>query len=953
MNKNQLRNQINTRNALIAGFSTCLIAYAFLKLGDFSISDFSKLYISQATLDNLEISKRVSLFFRSTMIGCFGIPIIYKIIQVTRKKWNITDKELLTLSIISFIGIFVLFTDIMGIKSTASIKFIFLYSLYSIITLVIERNIKSNYSFLANHPILISSSILITTGILLLLNGRSNFREIGIIGYFISNFTLSVAIQLIQARKKINSKVIFWYLLPLCAIPLFIFGAIEATFFVKLKFHFFLPFKRLFIGFMFISYFIYLILPFNKKLKTKSNYQLTAYYFVPATIISTILFIFYHPYIEQPREIFELANPANAQLKIFKFNEIPFIDFMTSHMFSEQFYGIIFNSIFGFSGTLDFQTYSVLGVILYYLLIYFFLIRIIKSPLYILILLLVFPFISILFNTFLIFTILLLLATLQIIKNQSILNYFILFVTIVFLFIWRLDTGAAGLVALLFYFPIVLYTNKEKFNYSAFFKAIGYITLVGFGILCITLTFKSADYLLNNFQNALHYASANQAHGYTHISSNFKHQFYIIHLLIPLITVGCILFSIHILRTKNHFENRFTKYSLQISIFFFLVYIANYQRGIVRHGFIEDNDTMITSTFYFALVLFILSFINTISNVTRSALFFSFSFLLILLFQYFPINNGTGSIDTLLVNSSIRNIEDYFQKENFKGKVVENPQFAYENYMDIKSFLDNNLSDNKTFMDFSNTPMLYYYCQRNVPSYFCQNLQNTIDDFSQFQHIKTIPTFKVPVVVYSNYPTTWFDRTDEVPNAMRQYLIAEYIYKNYKPYGIINKHSIWISKKSNIKNDGIEKDTLITQPQFYHYKKAGSILYHHYVENEKKVVQKTHSLKPMYSNSSTKDLLLIYNIPEKLNQNEGTFLSIEINKTIDSQEIKLEIVGKNKQVLETIAFTTLANEKNYMVRLSNHYLWHTQKPTSIRFLNLGNTGIPEKVQLYKDLRHGH
>ncbi len=948
-----MRNQINTKSGLIAGFITCLITYTILNFTDFTINEYSKLYISQATLDNVEIGKRVSLFFRAIIIGFICLPIFYILLERIKIKWKISEKELVPLSIVSFIGIFTLFTDVIGIESNSTIKFILIYALFAILTLLLERKNKTTFPSLFHHPILISSSILIISGILLLLNGKTNFREVGIVGYFISNIILSIVIQLIQSRKQINSKIIFWYLLPLCFIPVFIFGAIETAFFVKLKFNFFVPLKMIFIVLILITYLIYLIFPINQKLKVKSNYQLTANYFIPAALISTILFIFYHPYIEQSKEMFELANPANAQLKIFKFNEIPFIDFMTSHMFSEQFYGIIFNSIFGYSGTLDFQTYSVLGIILYYLLIYYFLLKIIKSPLYILILLLLFPFLLILLNHFLIFTILLFYAATRIVKNQKTLNYFILLATIVFLFIWRLDTGAAGLLALLFYFPIILFTTKEKLNHASLFKASGYILCVVIGFVCIVLLFKSSNYLINNFQNALHYASANQAHGYTHITSIYPHQFYIIHLLIPLISLLGILISIYSLRTNSHLENRFTKYSLQTSIFLFLVYLANYQRGIVRHGFLENNDTMIASTFYIALVLFIVAFIPTNSKLTRSALFYSLGFLLILLFQYFPINQGANSIDSILTHSKIKKIDCYFQKANFKGKSIENPEFARENYRSFKSFLDKNLADNKTFMDFSNTPMLYYYCQRNVPSYFCQNLQNTIDDFSQFQHIKTIPTSKVPVVVYSNYPTTWFDRTDEVPNAMRQYLIAEYIYKNYKPYGIINKHSIWISKKSNIKNDGIEKDTLITLPQFYHYKKAGSILYHHFVENEKKVVKKTNSLKLLYPCVFNKEYELIYKLPEKISRDEGTLLSISINKIVDSQEIKLEIVGEKEEVLGTIAFTTLENEKNYMVRLSNHYLWHTQKPKYIRLLNLGNTGIPVQVQLYKDLRHGH
>ncbi len=946
-----MRDQINTKNALIAGFSTCLIAFAFLKLGDFSISDFSKLYISQATLDNIEIGKRVSLFFKSAIMGFIGLPIIYKLIHKIRERWNITEKELLPLSVISFIGIFTLFTDVIGIVSNSSIKFIWIYAAFSILTILIERKNKSPFPYLFHHPIIISASILITSGILLLLNGKTNFREIGIVGFFVTQFIFSLVFHFIQKKKQLKSNILFWYLLPLCLIPLFIFGTIEASFFTKLKFDFFLPFKWIFIGLIPFTYLIYLILPFNKKLKSKSNYQLTAYYFVPAALVSCLIFIYYYPYIDQPTDIFELANPANAQLQMFKFSEFPFVDFMSSHMFSEQFYGVIYNLIYGYSGKLDFMSYTFLSYFVFYLLVYFFLLKLTKSPFYIFSFLVFFPFVTILINNHLFVSIIILFSVHLVIKKQTFKNYLLLFFWTICLFFWRLDTGTAGLLSLVLFLPIIFYTSPIKLNFKSLIQSLSIAVLFGIGIVSVVLFFRTPGELLNNFQNALHYASAAQGHGYSHLATFYPQQFYILYLLFPIIAIASILYSV--VRLKNVQENRFITYSLQASIFLFLIFLTNFQRGLVRYGFFEYNHFVTSSTFYIALVLLLISFVNSANIAKKMALFATISYLLVLILQYFQLNHGMSKLDSLLTDSKIRRIDTYLKNENFKGKIIDNEEFAKENYLSFKTFLDTNFTEKKTFMDFSNTPMLYFNTQRNVPSYFCQNLQNTIDDFSQLQHIKTIPTSKVPVVVYSNYPTTWFDRTDEVPNAMRQYLIAEYIYKHYKPFGIINKHSIWISKKSKIKNEGIEKDTLITQPQFYHYKKAGSILYHHFVENKKKVVKKTNSLKPLYPCVFNKEFELIYKLPEKISRDEGKLLSISINKIVDSQEIKIEIVGEKEVVLGSIAFTTLSNEKHYMVRLSNHYLWYTHKPKYIRLLNLGETGIPAKVELFKDLRNGY
>ena len=80
--------------------------------------------------------------------------------------------------------------------------------------------------------------------------------------------------------------------------------------------------------------------------------------FALAALLGLITAVQYHPIFTQSSEMFELANNANAQLKLFQFHEIPFVDFLSSHVFSEQFYGIIYHTIFGYSNDLAFLTYA-------------------------------------------------------------------------------------------------------------------------------------------------------------------------------------------------------------------------------------------------------------------------------------------------------------------------------------------------------------------------------------------------------------------------------------------------------------------------------------------------------------------------------------------------------------------------------------------------------------------
>ena len=83
-----------------------------------------------------------------------------------------------------------------------------------------------------------------------------------------------------------------------------------------------------------------------KKVNVSIKKQVSLYY-APSVLLTFLLFTIYHPIIDQSTEMFELANPSISQMRIFAFSEIPFVDFMSSHMFSEQFYGLLYNFIFG------------------------------------------------------------------------------------------------------------------------------------------------------------------------------------------------------------------------------------------------------------------------------------------------------------------------------------------------------------------------------------------------------------------------------------------------------------------------------------------------------------------------------------------------------------------------------------------------------------------------------
>lgn len=105
------------------------------------------------------------------------------------------------------------------------------------------------------------------------------------------------------------------------------------------------------------------------------------------------------------------------------------------------------------------------------------------------------------------------------------------------------------------------------------------------------------------------------------------------------------------------------------------------------------------------------------------------------------------------------------------------------------------LGEGETFFDFSNTPMLYYYLEKEVPSFFFQNPQNVHSMTLQEDWVRRMPEFKVPVVLFRHDPPNWWDATDGVPNTLRHAIMSRYLQRHYRFDRTAAGYEIWISSQ--------------------------------------------------------------------------------------------------------------------------------------------------------------
>jgi len=404
--------------------------------------------------------------------------------------------------------------------------------------------------------------------------------------------------------------------------------------------------------------------------------------------------------------------------------------------------------------------------------------------------LLVFPLTHVLFHFHLIYTVFAGLVAISLVLNPSFKRWLAFWGVLALLMVWRMDTGVAALMTAPFFLAFLQFTEKRSFSIGPFLIGSGLFFL---GLIVLFLAaglLRSVDSLAEHVQLILGYLGANREHGLPFLTHSPDHWFLIHHVLMPataLVSIAWIFFK---LRSGAELSaNR--KTWLILSAFFFMVSVANFPRGLIRHGYPENSEFFLVGTFFIALIFLIVGVCYQKSENEQAALFGLSSLLVVLVLKFFPHDNALSFEGKILADNSLRHF-DIHLASNPEGNRWNQPNTAHRNKIsEFRDYLDKTLAPGQTFLDFSNHPMLYFYSERRVPGYFCQNLQNTTTNRMRKHLLEQTDLESTPLVVYSSVPSGWYDAPDGVPNFLRHYLIAEHIHRNYEPLDTIAGFAVW------------------------------------------------------------------------------------------------------------------------------------------------------------------
>ncbi len=930
--------------ALIVLFATLYLLEWWFASYDFGLTGLDTLYVSQATLEGVNINARVGLFFKVLATGLGLSAVLYILLDRAAHYLRLKNNHLTSVAVISVAGSLLVCGEIYGIKAQKGFDLAMLLMLL----LLVLAGLAARFRHLRvlRHDSFISATIFLALSALttcfFLFNTGFKITNHGIRLFLLFEALFIVALFFIQRATAFRWSYVLGLAKPIVAAPVLLLGVTELVFIVRERADLVLPHQLLYLLVVVAVIAIPVIRHFAFREKRTFKLQSVSRFYAVVGMLAFLLMVVYDPLKHQDTELFELANPANAIMRIFAFAEIPLLDFMSSHVLSEQVTGIIYSLLNGYKANLDFTVYGFIYTLGFYFLAWRFLRDVIGSSALAVLFLLVFPFTHVVFSIHLFYGVIVLFTMRHAIQHQSTLSYLFVILAMAGLMFWRLDTGSAAIMASMAFLPVLFITQRRAPNW----KSLGVATLIsaaGFGVaVIIAMILRSPEQFITNLQSAVHYAKAQQAHGYPIIAGGTNQQIYNYHVLMPAVAALASMLIARLLWVRHQFLSERQRFTLLSSLFLFLITLMNFQRGLARHSFAEGSEMFVASTFFLASALLLLYFVGSVTPSGRFMSLICLCFFLFIGLKYFRIPTGDAMTTAYLSRPSVIGLDMGLTAANYEGRIVPDKDFNERNHNAFRQFLDQNLSEEQTFLDFSNTPMLYNYCQRRVPAYFCQNLQNTVDDFLQLGHIARMNPQQVPVAVYSHYPPNGADALDYLPNVMRHYLIAEYIFKHYQPFSVINKRSIWTAKQQSFQWKDRVEDTIAGLPKTYDYKKAAGYIYDFLEKEQWQDMELIKTVDLVGIDSPT--VISLADVADE----SHLFLSIEIENGDEVRQAAAEIVGRDT-TLGGFTFEVANGTQGYTLRLTNLYQWHVEQARELSlFLAPGMRA--KKIMIYKDLR---
>jgi hypothetical protein len=455
------------------------------------------------------------------------------------------------------------------------------------------------------------------------------------------------------------------------------------------------------------------------------------------------------------------------------FGVLPFIEHWPAQGLGSLLPGYFYSKLAGLSesNVLTLSTWysGILPLICSVLSTYFIFSRLIRPDLSFLICLFL-PFeISLVQNAYSLLPILLITWVIQ---KPSFYRFLCIWLTVILVFVLMPSAGKGACIGLILFCFIYYIKNLQilLYSYSSFI-----ILIIFFAFIYYLLTIIKDVEFSDNISLIKSYADAEWAIGsYTNIYKQFDFKVIFQMFLTPFVTILICIYYFK-LRIKKRQISKIHIYILILSCFNLFLYL----RTLGRHSLAEKSSPIL-----FLIILFLLIFIKFRKHYVKLTI-------LLLFVSYLSIQ--MSYLRNLSLNFSAY---QWNRSSHQRGKIEISTDLG-----NIIQFLNDNLSENETFIDLVNSHFLYSLTNKYMP--FFHHSTQVIQSYKpQEIYIKQIQKLRnkktIPILLFKS--DTFYGKIDLIPSSQSLFILSEFLYDYYVPYKTIGNYEIWVDKESNLYN---------------------------------------------------------------------------------------------------------------------------------------------------------
>lgn len=781
-----------------------------LHFNPLSFNEINKIDVSSlglAMFHNIDINKRIRnfyIFFSIFIILLIAFYILFLKIKKIDKSYVM--EFIYNISIVGFIN---LFNPLFSILKNQKFDLYVEHSNYFLVILIIlviisMKFTKNNRITFNNIKLIINSSIILTIFMILFFNIDNNYF---IYIYCFIYFVILIFLYLLLKTFNIELNEHISLFIPINLIVINLLISTEIA--VILNQHFIFTVGKYKILFIICFIELLFILINNHLNYGKFNFRNNRIFYL-ITIISVFMVIYQPEVINYvDTDLFEQANHGLTAYELLTFNKLPFLETLDAHMLSNSIWSIIYGFLNNDNYGSMFLIYGGYGQLLLVIIFFNFLLIFLDID-FAFFLVLFIP--SFLFDFYLNFGLLSLIFIHRFLVKKTNTNLTLVVLSLFILILYRLDIAQAFLI------PVILVLSVFLFLYDKKFIRIFYLQIISFAIfLLVVWIFVSYSRNIDPFERInefLHIFNSNTNWAYNSLGNLDLVSASFLYILLPIIIISFnfILILKRIIDPKIINIEKFL-----ILEIIFLSYFINFSRSIVRHNLVEMNYIIIIFSALIYLLIIIILFNN---DVIRRNLYISI-YMIISIFIYNMFNDNMVFSTT----NSFENMSTRLENSNFNINLGNEkiqrviPTFDFQNkYLDVSLVLNHILTENETYLDFTNQSLLFSLSNLDNPVYVNQSPGLLNDTITQDYFINEIVNSRKDVVL-ALLPISNLNlaiEIDSINNSFRYYKISEFITRNFTPYfSINNQYAIWIRK--GYENSIIDKINLLYKKTSYSY----------------------------------------------------------------------------------------------------------------------------------------